>query len=254
VENQRTGHDAFQGLLGRLNGKSDAEAERERKEEKDRETTRALQGRYNFIQFVKGGLLVQDKITLPSRDTLKPLQTLKDQSREEREGLEHTLAEDAPSTDSRGDHKPKKSSKRKRQQEGEDKGKSLLSETESAVVEPKEERKGSKDESQSSEKKKINKKSKRKAVSGGIQPVEENKEAVDRNPSTDPGETSYTPKQVASESDGTKSGSESGAQSRQLEIRHAIRNRHIRQKKMAMMDSKALDEVSPYRGTSNSWH
>lgn len=58
VEHSRTGLDAFQGLLGRLNGKSDAEIEAVEKKEEERKLAMFAQGKWGMV-FVPGGLLVQ---------------------------------------------------------------------------------------------------------------------------------------------------------------------------------------------------
>lgn len=58
VEGQRVGLDAFQGLLGRLNGKSDAELHKEEKKVEDRKLAMYARGRWGGMVFVKGGVLV----------------------------------------------------------------------------------------------------------------------------------------------------------------------------------------------------
>jgi Pin2-interacting protein X1 len=55
----RTGLDAFQGLLGRLNGKSDVELEKEVQKNEDRKLAMWAQGRWGGVMFVPGGTLVQ---------------------------------------------------------------------------------------------------------------------------------------------------------------------------------------------------
>jgi Pin2-interacting protein X1 len=61
IEGQRTGLDAFQGLLGRLNGKSDQELEKEEKKVEDRKLEMYVKGRWGGMVFVKGGTLVGDR-------------------------------------------------------------------------------------------------------------------------------------------------------------------------------------------------
>lgn len=58
IEGQRTGLDAFQGLLGRLNGKSDAELQEAEKKVEDRKLEMYAKGRWGGLVFVKGGILV----------------------------------------------------------------------------------------------------------------------------------------------------------------------------------------------------
>ncbi|KAI1614387.1 Pin2-interacting protein X1 [Exophiala viscosa] len=58
VEAQRHGLDAFQGLLGRLNGKSDAELQKVEKKIEDRKLEMYARGRWGGMVFVRGGVLV----------------------------------------------------------------------------------------------------------------------------------------------------------------------------------------------------
>lgn len=60
VEAQRTGLDAFQGLLGRLNGKEEEELKREEKKVEDRRLEMYVRGRWGGMVFVRGELLVGD--------------------------------------------------------------------------------------------------------------------------------------------------------------------------------------------------
>ncbi|ODH33883.1 hypothetical protein ACO22_03246 [Paracoccidioides brasiliensis] len=57
-----TGLDAFQGLLGRLNGKSGAELEIEQRKRDDRRLANFVEKRWKTMRFVSGGLLVHEKI------------------------------------------------------------------------------------------------------------------------------------------------------------------------------------------------
>ncbi|KIW72027.1 hypothetical protein PV04_00251 [Phialophora macrospora] len=58
VEAQKTGFDAFQGLLGRLNGKGDVEQREEGKKREERKLEMFFRGRWGGMVFVKGGVLV----------------------------------------------------------------------------------------------------------------------------------------------------------------------------------------------------
>ncbi|OAL30271.1 hypothetical protein AYO20_08845 [Fonsecaea nubica] len=58
VENQKVGLDAFQGLLGRLNGKSEEVLKQEEKKVADRKLAMYARGRWGGMIFVKGGVLV----------------------------------------------------------------------------------------------------------------------------------------------------------------------------------------------------
>lgn len=62
VEGQCTGLDAFQGLLGRLNGKSDGELLKEQESRDDLKRAMYTERRWGSVRFVRGGLLVGEKI------------------------------------------------------------------------------------------------------------------------------------------------------------------------------------------------
>ncbi|KAK4157868.1 hypothetical protein C8A00DRAFT_39871 [Chaetomidium leptoderma] len=57
-----TGLDAFQHLLGRLNGKTDETLETERKTREDFKTSVYIERKFGTIRFVKGGWLVGDQV------------------------------------------------------------------------------------------------------------------------------------------------------------------------------------------------
>ena len=57
-----TGLDAFQGLLGRLNGKKDDELEKEQKSRDDLRRAVYTENRWGTLRFVSGGFLVGDRI------------------------------------------------------------------------------------------------------------------------------------------------------------------------------------------------
>lgn len=61
ADEQATGLDAFQGLLGRLNGKSGAELEINEQLD-DRKLINNVESRWKTMRFVRGGLLVHKKI------------------------------------------------------------------------------------------------------------------------------------------------------------------------------------------------
>ncbi|KAL4911635.1 hypothetical protein BDW74DRAFT_143335 [Aspergillus multicolor] len=56
-----TGLDAFKGLLGRLNGKSDAELQIEQKKRDDVKLARYAATKWQAVRFISGGLLAQEK-------------------------------------------------------------------------------------------------------------------------------------------------------------------------------------------------
>ena len=58
VEGQRTGLDAFQGLLGRLNGKEEGELKEMERKGEERRLEMFFRGRWGGMVFVRGGVLV----------------------------------------------------------------------------------------------------------------------------------------------------------------------------------------------------
>ncbi|KAH7062437.1 hypothetical protein B0J12DRAFT_237912 [Macrophomina phaseolina] len=62
AENETFGLTAFQGLLGRLNGKSDGELKKEESTARDLHLRLYQNQRWGSVRFVSGGLLVGDKI------------------------------------------------------------------------------------------------------------------------------------------------------------------------------------------------
>ena len=60
--NEPTGLDAFKGLLGRLNGKSDADLEAEQKKREDAKIARYAATKWHTVRFISGGLLAQEKL------------------------------------------------------------------------------------------------------------------------------------------------------------------------------------------------
>ncbi|KAK5075968.1 telomerase inhibitor [Lithohypha guttulata] len=71
VEHQRTGLDAFQGLLGRLNAKSEEEVKEAEKKTENKKLATFAQGRWGGMVFVPGGLLVQEDPRSTKADEIK---------------------------------------------------------------------------------------------------------------------------------------------------------------------------------------
>ncbi|RAL15689.1 telomerase inhibitor/ribosome biogenesis protein PXR1 [Aspergillus homomorphus CBS 101889] len=71
-----TGLDAFRGLLGRLNGKSDAELGVEEKKRENAKLARYVASRWQAVNFISGGFLVQEKAD--ARGSEEPAQSQSD--------------------------------------------------------------------------------------------------------------------------------------------------------------------------------
>lgn len=61
AQNESTGLDAFQGLLGRLNGKSDAQLEEEQRRIDEQKMASYVDRKWKTMNFVSGGLLAHEK-------------------------------------------------------------------------------------------------------------------------------------------------------------------------------------------------
>lgn len=66
-----TGLDAFKGLLGRLNGKTDIELEAEQRKREDVKLARYAATRWQEVRFISGGLLTQEKMEALSPEVSK---------------------------------------------------------------------------------------------------------------------------------------------------------------------------------------
>lgn len=75
-EGQCTGLDAFQGLLGRLNGKTEVDLKKEQKSRDDRKRDTYAQHQWGSVRFVSGGLLVGDKTQNLADDEARRLPSL----------------------------------------------------------------------------------------------------------------------------------------------------------------------------------
>lgn len=151
-----TGLDVFQNLLGRLNGKEESEIEKEQKGRDDLKRAIYAERKWGSIRFVKGGVLVGDKIqdlidgekervkalelrgSAPEKDTSssddsdsssdedeettpEPVAEKKKSSKRKREELEEEEEEKKSSKKSKKDKKDKKSKKRKSEEDEDDK-------------------------------------------------------------------------------------------------------------------------------------
>jgi Pin2-interacting protein X1 len=215
-EGQPTGLDAFKGLLGRLNGKSDEELHREQRKRDDVQLARYVSLKFQEVRFVRGGLLTQEKLQRLPNSTPKEDQANKksETAASDNDSAENTESATDKSSKSKSKSKSKsskKSSKKSRSQSDEADG-----------------------SSSASDKKKKKKSKKRKA-------------------DEDDDESETTAKRRAANPDGKPSGeSQPPVPTVQAPVlgerrpigRQVFRGRHIAQKKRALMDDKLLNEVS----------
>jgi Pin2-interacting protein X1 len=235
--NTRTGLDAFQGLLGRLNGKSDAELKKDVQKNEDRKLAMWAQRRWGGVTFVPGGMLDLGNGYKKSDEKLKREPEPQATSRNQNDVLE---------SNDRGGHKAEKKKKKKKKKQKEKRQKSeansaaveaatastfpfpSLKEAEPHAVPP--------GLTLSTEKTLSNKKQKRERLSS---PAHDNPRAT-------------TPRKQEEDSNIASS---SQALSQTLTVaktgavlartgRHVIRGRNIEAKKLAFSDTKTLDQVT----------
>lgn len=103
-----TGLDAFKGLLGRLNGKSDVELKEDQRKRDDVKLARYAAMKFPEVRFVHGGLLTQEKLDVLPESTPLNVQNQTEMNKDDRGARE----ESGSSTSEAGDPK-RKSSKSK---------------------------------------------------------------------------------------------------------------------------------------------
>ncbi|KLJ07686.1 protein PXR1 [Blastomyces silverae] len=249
AEDEPTGLDAFQGLLGRLNGKSDAELEKEQKKRDDRRLASFVEKRWKTMRFVSGGLLMHEKIQV--------LAEVK--SVGEEEGQTSQSSQDEGKLEKAAKKERKKD---KRKVKSDDTG-SDLAEGSSKKKKEKKEKKDKRDKRDKKEKKRKsrdvsvcvdtattsedalvdkNRKKTKKRKQKGVEPSDT--EAVDDAASPDV-QTS-APQEEEKSSTAAKHGSIVKVREHRPMGRQFIRGRYIQQKKLALMDAKSLNEVQSY--------
>lgn len=249
-EDQVTGLDVFSDLLSRLNGKSEEEVEDGKQARMAIKANLYVEQKWGPMRFVRGGLLVGDKLEGTNEE---------EESKDSSSSDEEAAGEDA---------KPKKSKKRKAAVEDDDE----QEEDESARKKRrKEERRAKKalkqsaskpeeaegDEARLSKKSKKAKKSKADDVSDDATPPAEETKAERKERKRAKKEKKLKQKEASgSEGDAISSASVSAAPSGTSTPmgtgtstpvpggRNFVRSRFIAQKKEALLDAKALNQVS----------
>ncbi|OJD09637.1 hypothetical protein ACJ73_10173 [Blastomyces percursus] len=249
AEDEPTGLDAFQGLLGRLNGKSDAELENEQKRRDDRRLANFIQQRWTTMRFVSGGLLVHEKI--------QALAEVK--SVGEEEGKTSQSSQDEGKSEKKAAKRERK--KEKRKVKSDDTGSDLAEE--SSKKKKEKEKKETKERREKKEKKERKKKSRDVSVCIDTETTSEDA-LVDKNrkkikkrkqkevePSdTEAGDDATSPDFQPSAPQEEEKLSTAGKHGNIVKVREHrpmgrqfIRGRYIQQKKLALMDAKSLNEI-----------
>jgi Pin2-interacting protein X1 len=233
----RTGLDAFQGLLGRLNGKSDVELENEAKKSENRKLAMWAQGRWGGVMFVPGGTLVQgDGYKKPKEEVPEVVELQKAPKSQS----------DAARSDDKAQRKARKKRRKEEKRQKRDAGlHDRASSTESTTSNPKAEvtkATGSSERNSSSREKTAAKEKKKKKRERPALSTD------DESGVTVPGEqadnipgpsTVYALPTRAIANRTTPALPRTG--------RHMIRGRNIEAKKMAFSDVKMLDQVRSSR-------
>lgn len=157
-ENEPTGLDAFKGLLGRLNGKSDVELKQEQRKRDDVKLARYAAMKFPAVRFVYAGPLAQekeeDKISkLPKTDSkdTPPTKQSAEATQEPSAGSDSESESSTParkSSKSKSKDKSEKSKSKSRSKEKSKSSKKSRSNTDdaesSSVAEPRKEKKSKK--------------------------------------------------------------------------------------------------------------
>ena len=257
---QCVGLDAFQGLLGRLNGKSEGVLEKEQKSRDDLKRAIYTERRWGALRFVSGGVLVGDKIQkLVESEKLRAAKKATQSSSPKPPSMLHnesTNTEVLPSTELPPNQVdfivPARPSVEHKIPEREGISSTTGSQCDENNISP-----DSIDDLRKSIMK-AKKKAERAQKKLDRRKIKEERRAAlaGQVPLTFPSSPTSLPiQEVDVHSKSTDRENCSGSASAGVTVlgaRHAIRNRYIVQKKMAMMDPKALNEVgSPHLQASS---
>jgi Pin2-interacting protein X1 len=232
AQGECTGLDVFQKLLGRLNAEDEDEYEREQKSREDLKRAIYTEKRWGSIRFVKGGFLVGDKI-----------QDLIDQE----EDRVRQLAGDAKgarksdsSEEAKEASKSKKDKKNKKEKsEKKDKERKQQEEVEEATeTSTKSEKKSKKKRKAAAEAPEDARKSTSEAEDEKRKRKKKKQKATAENESDDDSVSTKQTPFTSTPASGTSTPLS------MLGGRHAVRSRNIAQKRLAVLDTASLNQVS----------
>ncbi|KAL2284433.1 hypothetical protein FJTKL_08843 [Diaporthe vaccinii] len=250
-----TGLDALQDLLSRLNGKSEESLGEEQKKREDLKINKYLHRKLGTVTFVYGGLLVGDKVQ-ELADSMKD----KTQNAAQVPGSEETSgesseagkkekkskkrkAEDAEGVKS--DSKKEKKSKKSKSQDADEDSKSKRKEKKAKKRKEKDEDSSPDDaDEDASDRKKAKKEKKEKRRKAKLENDDE--DAAD---ASDPKSKKSKKKSKTDKDEPTPQPTElstptaSGTSTPSIPTRHLARSRFIAQKRAAVMDQTALNQI-----------
>ncbi|KAK4500077.1 hypothetical protein PRZ48_008263 [Zasmidium cellare] len=257
----------FSGLLGRLNGKSDEEVQKKQDTLRDAELRTYQANKYGFMNFVRGGLLVGDKMEFPEstkiediKKTSKSVEAEPKQSKKRKAGEEADEIESSKkrrkgqAVEESAEKRTEKSKKRKSDSEEESQSKSSDSESSEEVDareekrRRKERRKAEKAAKTSKEPTEVNEDDEKVRLKAEKRALKEERrkrreEKRSKRAAKKSATTSKQTSTVTSESEGTATPPITNGGLTMTGGRHAVRQRYIMQKRMASMNATALKEI-----------
>ena len=248
---QCVGLDVFQGILGRLNGKSDEVLKKEDDARGSLHRVAHIERRFGMISFVKGGLLVGDKIqalidgeaqrveamkvassTVEAQDDRPKDSTELKKLKRKMKGTDQLGSGDVPDSSVTS---TKKGKKRRRTEEELSSPQSADDEAKASVRNPKSHDDRDK-EKEARRQRKLERHARREAKRMRKEARQSSKPHVSS--------IETTTRNVTEEGISTKV--ERNIEIRKVPLfsaRHAVRQRNIQHKRMAVMDSKSLNEI-----------
>lgn len=246
----------YSGLLGRLNGKSEAEVEKQQTAQRDVELALYQGRKYGNINFISAGYLVGDKIQLkstvmpnpkPGLQNATPDSAGKKRKRSEPEQPTKEVSSESDSSDSSDDDNVEEAPKSKR-------SKDLKKEKKSKKPTSKESSTESTDESKSKDRRRKEKKDKKRKVTDGTSSEDETKaerkaRKAERRAKKEEKRRRKAEKKAAKSGTATPSTTPATPAEPAAPVtaalfgRQAVRQRYIAQKRMAHLDPQALKEV-----------
>ncbi|KAH8179698.1 protein PXR1 [Sarocladium implicatum] len=248
-EDQVTGLDVFSDLLSRLNGKSEEEVEDGKQARMAVKANLYVEQKWGPMRFVRGGLLVGDKLEDTNEGESSKDGSSSDEAAEEEEKPKKSKKRKAAEEEDEVEDEEDESARKKRRKE-ERRAKKASKKSSNKAEEMEE------DEARSSKKSKKSKKNKTEDESDDTTPPAEETKAERKERKRAKKEKKRKQKE-ASESEGDATGSASasalpsgtstpsgtGTSTPVPKSRNFVRSRFIAQKKEALLDAKALNQI-----------
>lgn len=229
IEAQRTGLDAFQGLLGRLNAKDGQELKAVEEKIENKKLAMFAMGRWGGMVFVPGGVLVQED---PTKKKKVEVQSADASASESEEQKEEDLSENSEDNDS--ETAPTKASSKSRSKSKASKKSKHPDETPEQRTQRKAEKRARKEARLL---KKLQKEARRTGTGTGTSTPASSTSELTTQPSTTTNTGTSTPVSTGDIS------ITSISRATLKNGRHLLRGRNIQAKKMAFSDARGLDQI-----------